>query len=253
MPTNITELFSREERKNYVVINKDFYTEARVRSLALAAAAMLQWVDHARAKFSHSTAERYIESLYWDPSDPDNIIMGVFPNTLADLLERGQDPRDLNSIFLRKPKMTKTGELYRVIPIDDTSNDGSNSRSMRYISVGMPLTVSVMDILYLVNNRSPGIAGRSIMAKMSKFNKMSDKARSYKPVGKFIINKSTQKFRTIFPAASANSFVVDKPHKIWKHPGIRAALLSNQVTEWMSLNRERFVSPLFNREAGFGV
>ena len=244
MATTITRAITRNERRDYVVIDPAFNDEAKVRTLALAAAAMIQWTDHAKAKFSMSTAERYLESLYWEPHNPDRIVMGVMPNTLADLLEHGQDPRDLNSIFLRKAKLSKEGHAYKRIPIDD-------ERNIQYAAAGMPLTVSAADISYFVNHMTPKIAAHAILAKMSKFNKSNVPSKSFKPAGKFLINSKTTKFRTVTTAGSANKDKVTKPHETWKHPGIRAALIGNQVSSWMDLNRESYMSPLFGKEPGF--
>jgi len=248
MSTIITQAFTREERKNYVKIGPEFDAEARVRQLAFAASAMLQWIDHAKAKFSVSTAERYLESLYWDPTNPDRIVMGVFPNTLADLLEEGQDPRDLNSIFLRKAKLTKDGRPYKVIPIDDT---GDGTRAMQYVASGMPLSVSSADISYYMNNMTPKIAALSIKGKMGKFDKSRIRTHSFKPAGKFLVNKKSQKFRTVTSASSPNTDKINKPADIWKHPGIRAALIGDKVSAWMTGNRANFIAPIFNKEPGF--
>ena len=62
MATNIIHAFTRDERKNYVKIGPEFDREARARQLALGAAALLQWIDHAKSTFSVTTAERYLES-----------------------------------------------------------------------------------------------------------------------------------------------------------------------------------------------
>ena len=244
MTVRVTRALTRKERRNYVVIDPIFNTEARVRTLALAAAAMIQWTDHAKATFSVSTAERYLESLYWEAHNPDRIVMGVFPNTLASLLEHGQDPKDLNSIFLRKAKLSKKGHAYKHIPIDD-------ERNIQYLTSGMALSVSAADISYYVNHMSPKIAAHAIVAKMSKFDKSNISSKSFKPSGKFLVNSKTTKFKTITSAGSPNKDNINKPHETWKHPGIRAALLGNQVSSWMELNRESYMSPLFGKEPGF--
>ena len=249
-----TRVYTRNQIKNHVIIDRNFYKEARVRQIALAAAGMLKWVDHAKATFSVSTADRYLESLYWNPANPDRIEMGVLPDTLASLLEYGQDPRDLNSIFLRKAKLSKEGKAYKIIPIDDSSGDRSQTRAMQYVATGMPLSVSEADILYYVNYlENSKVAELAIKAKMSKFDRSRAAAHSFKPAGKFIVNKKSQKFRTITSPSSANTGNVTKPSDIWKHPGIRAALIGNQVSSWLELNRSRYIDPLFNREAGFPV
>ena len=50
------------------------------------------------------------------------------------------------------------------------------------------------------------------------------------------VGKESMRFRTITPEST------------WRHPGIRAALLSNQVAEWMRLNRTRFSNELFGEQ-----
>mgnify|MGYP003143851322 CR=1 FL=1 len=241
MATRITHAFTQEERKRYVKLSPEFDREAEVRQLALAAAAMIQWVDHAKATFSASTATRYLESLYWDPSNPNRIEMGVLPNTLADLLEYGQDPKDLNSIFLRKAKLNKkTHQPYRVIPIDD-------NRQAQYEGVGESVEVSQEEIRYYLQNMSTKIAKIAITSKMSRFSRVRAAAHSFKPAGKFIKSKGSVKFRTV---TSPNTDVVNKPADIWKHPGIRAALIGNQISSWMEVNRASYISPIFNKEPG---
>ena len=253
MATNIVQTFTRKQQKNYVIIGSEFDPEAKMRELALAAAAMLQWIDRAKATFSASTSARYLESLYWDPANPTSIVMGVLPDTLASVLEFGQDPRDLNSIFLRKKfKMGKKGK-YRVIPIDDSS-DKSQIRYMQYTISGIPLSLNEADILYYVNNiDNPDIAALAIKAKMSKFNKARAGAHSFRPAGKFISSKKSIKFRTITYSDSPNTNTRNTPSDIWKHPGIRAALIGQQVSSWMEQNRSRYIDPIFNREPGFDI
>ena len=158
-------------------------------------------------------------------------------------MEYGQDPRDLNSIFLRKAKLSKKGTAYKVIPIDD-------DRTMQYISVGMPLSVSATDISYYINYMSPSMAGLAIKAKMSSFDRSRIKTHSFKPAGKFIINKKSQKFRTVTSPSSPNKGNITKPADIWKHPGIRAALIGHQVSSWMEQNRSKYISPIFDKEPG---
>ena len=243
MATNIISAFTPEERKLYVVIDPAFNAEAKSRTLALAAAAMLQWVDHAKATFSVSTAERYLESLYWDPSNPERIVMGVVPDTLSSLLEFGQNPRDLNSIFLRKAKLSKKGTPYKIIPINDQKN-------IPYATVGLPLAVSQQDISYFINTMSPEIASHVILSKMGRFSRSNVKTTTYKPAGKFMIDKKSQKFRTVVSPSSPNTNKLSTPADMWKHPGIRAALIGDKVSGWMEENRSRFMSPIFKREPG---
>ena len=102
MATKITQLFNRNQIKEYEIIDYDaFKRQADVRMLALAAAAMVVWMDHAKSTFSASTAARYLEILYWEANSSKRITMGVVEGTLAALLEYGQDPRDLRSVFLK--------------------------------------------------------------------------------------------------------------------------------------------------------
>ena len=103
MPRREINLISRRELRDYIVTVPERFRElVEVRALALAAAGMVQWVEKVKAQFSHPTATRYLNSLYWDPSDVNNIRMGVIPKTLAALLEFGEDPGVINPSVLLK-------------------------------------------------------------------------------------------------------------------------------------------------------
>ena len=258
MPVTTTRLFDREQSKSYVITQYDLFREQTEAALiGLAAAGMLVWMDHAKSSFSASTGARYLESLYWEAESPYEIKMGVIPNTLADLLEHGQDPHDLNPFFLRNAKPSsgrKRGKgkgkkssaerrppgpkasRRRVIPM--TPRDGLGR--LEYAgeeAFSAPFLLSVEGIKHTLRTQPPRMAKFQIKGPMSIFNKASAKSHTYKERASFIRNENTQ-FRTITPETT------------WKHPGIRAALLGNQVSSWMEANRESFVGNMFGGDAG---
>ena len=237
MATKITRLFDRNQAKKYAIIDYDkFKKQTDIRLLALAAAAMVVWMDHAKSTFSASTAARYLESLYWEASNPKRITMGVMEGTLGGLLEYGQDPRDLRSIFLKTAKLNKKGQPYRKIPMD-------SDRSAEYPTPSAPFLASVESVKAAVAKKDPKVAEYIIRMQMSRFDKAAVKTTSYRSYGRFIPSRK-QEFRTI----SLNT--IDKPGDTWKHPGIRAALIGNQVSSWMDLNRESFTADMFQGEPG---
>jgi hypothetical protein len=255
--TTTTKLFDRDKSKSYVITQYDLFREqTEATLLGLAAAGMLVWMDHAKSTFSASTGARYLESLYWEAENPYEIKMGVLPNTLADLLEHGQDPHDLNPFFLRNAKASggrKRGKgkgtppeprrapgpkasSRRVIPMTPRKGLGrlEYSGEERYSA---PFLLSMEGIKHTLKTQPPRMAKFQIKGPMSSFNKAAAKSHTYKERASFIRNENTQ-FRTITPETA------------WQHPGIRAALLGNQVSSWMEANRESFVGNMFGGEAG---
>jgi hypothetical protein len=238
MATRITRIFDRNQVKDYAIIDYDkFKKQTEVRMLALAAAAMVVWMDHAKSTFSASTSARYLESLYWEASSTNRITMGVVEGTLASLLEYGQDPRDLRSIFLKSGvKLDKKGRPYRKIPMD-------SDRAAEYPTPSAPFLASVESVRAAVLKRDPQVAEYIIRSQMARFDRANVKTTTYRSHGRFIPNRN-QKFRTI------SRQTIDKPGDTWKHPGIRAALIGNQVSSWMDLNRSTFTSDMFQGEPG---
>jgi len=226
------KFFTDDQVRKFAVVNsKKFREKAESLATGLSAAALTYWADLARSTFSPSTAERYIESLYWNPSDATNIKMSVMSDTLADLLEGGQDTRDLTEIFLKTSKLTKGGKRHRVIPIDFQKKD---------IYMNVPRATLGLDVEEIINivNRDASRSRAVILSKMSSFERASTPAKTFDRANKLTaaekaVGKQNIKFRTITPAST------------WRHPGIRAALLANQVAEWMRLNKGRFLEELF--------
>lgn len=234
-----TELFNKRQIKDYAIVDyKKFKKQTDVRMLALAAAAITIWIQEAKSTFSASTSKRYLEALYWDPSNPTNIRLGIIPNTLGDILEHGQNEHDLRSIFLQKAKVSKEGLPYRVIPMRPQGSIESTSKE------ATPFLVSVGSIRSTLAKRSPQMATFIIKSEMSRFNRANVASNSTTEKGRFLSSGDTQ-FRTITGFKDINN-----PGTTWKHPGIRAALLGNKVSEWMNLNRASFTSDMFQGDAG---
>jgi hypothetical protein len=241
----ITHLFTRKQIKDYAIVDyRKFKAQTEVRMLALAAAAMVKWVDHAKATFSASTSARYIEALYWEPDNPESIAYGIKPGTFAALLEYGWGPRDLRSVFLKQGVRTsKEGHTYRRIPVGKTSKPAKTK----------PFLASVDGIRAMVNKMAPGVAKFAIEGQMSQFNKSNVSVRSTQQRGLFLPT-GKQEYRTI----SSNKNMehrekLGKPSDSWKHPGIRKALLENQVAEWVALNRESFTGDMFQGDPGISA
>lgn len=226
-----TDLFSRKQIKNYAIVDYDkFAKQTEVRMLALSAAAVTIWLQEAKSTFSASTAAKYADAIYWDAGNPNNIRLGVLPNTLGDILEHGQNPYDLRTAFLKKSKVSKKGTPYRIIPLGGTETTRKEAT---------PFMASVASIRSVIQKKSPNVAEFIIRSQMSRFNRTNVAARSASNSGRFIPKENAQ-FRTITGFSSA-----DSPKLTWQHPGIRAALLGNKVSAWMDLNRESFTADLF--------
>jgi hypothetical protein len=248
MATIIINQFSRKEIRNYVVVDKQsFSEEAESRLLAMGAAALLYWIDLAKGKFSANTSARYIESLYLDTGNPRRMVLGVLPDTLASLLEGGQAEHNLNPFFLEKFKITKgrfnkdgslasngrgglrePGKKYRVIPVGKTGT---------YESTRTPPNLNQDGIGKILEQHTPRTARFMIASRVNKFNRTNAATHTYTPSG-FFTQSADPQFRTI------------TPDKIWKHPGIRAALLANQVGVWAQSQRDRFAAPLLGGDTG---
>lgn len=234
-----TDLFNKLQIKNYAIVDYDrFKKQTDVRMLALAAAAVTIWLQEAKSTFSASTAKRYVDALYWDPSNPTNIRLGILPSTFGDILEHGQNEHDLRSIFLKSAKVSKKGLPYRVIPM--RSKDSMETASKE----ATPFLVSVGSIRATIAKRSPKMATFIIKSEMSRFNRANVASNNTSERGKFLPSGDTQ-FRTITGFRDINN-----PGNTWKHPGIRAALLGNKVSEWMNLNRESFTADMFQGDSG---
>ena len=225
--------FTDDQVRKYAVVNtKDFREKAEALAVGLSAAALTYWADLARSTFSPSTAQRYVESLYWNPSNAQSIKISVMPDTLADLLEGGQDQRDLTEIFLKTSKLSPKGKRYRIIPIDFQKRDV-------YFGVQREtLGLDVEEVIDMIGDRGFVKGKASILARMSRFEKSGTPAKGFGRANKLssaekAVGKQNIKFRTLTPAST------------WQHPGIRAALLANQVAEWMRMNKSRFLSELF--------
>ena len=236
MSVVITKQFSKDEIRNYAITDfEKFKAQADARLIALGGAALLHWIDLVKARFSTSTSARYLESLYWDVGNPSRIVLGIVPGTLADLLEYGQHEHPLNAIFLRGGKITKGskkkagGVPYRRIPMPD--------KNTVYLGTSKIPDISQEEIQNLIEKRTPRAASFIIKSKLSQFTRAGVTSHSYREHGKFVRSENT-KFRTI------------TPEKTWQHPGIKAALLGNQVSSWIGLQREGFVAPILGGDAG---
>ena len=243
MPTVTIKQFSRDEIRNYVITDFDkFKAQAEVRLLALGASALLYWMDLVKGRFSVSASARYLESLYWDVGNPSRIVLGIRPDTFASMLEGGQQPFPLNPGFLKKAEVTKgrmskkgktlrpAGKRYRVIPM-------SSEEDTKYVSPTKAPQASIAGISETVEKKSPQVASFIIKSQLSGFDRVSAGSSGMRPKGFFIRNAHPQ-FRVI------------TPEKTWMHPGIKAALLSNQVSEWAKQQREKFVGDILGGNSG---
>ena len=248
MGTVIINQFSRKEARHYVVVDRrSFTSEAEARLLALGAASLLYWIDLAKGKFSANTAARYVESLYLDTGNPRRMVLGVLPDTLAGILEGGQAEHNLNPFFLEKFKITKgrfkkdgslasngrgglrePGKKYRVVPVNKTGT---------YQSTRTPPDLNFESIDKILDKQKPRTARFMIAARVNKFNRTNAATHTYTPSG-FFTQSADPQFRTI------------TPEKTWKHPGIRAALLANQVGVWAESQRKRFAAPMLGGDTG---
>ena len=227
------KFFTDDQIRRYAVINtKKFRKKAEALAIGLSAAALAHWADLARSTFSPSTAQRYIESLYWDPSNATKIKISVMADTLADLLEGGQDQRDLNEIFLKTSKLSTGGKKHRVIPIDFQKKD-------IYFGIQREtLGMDIEEIIDMISDKGATKGKSSILSKMTSFEQAGTPSKGFQRGNKLTaaeksVGKQNIRFRTITPAST------------WRHPGIRAALLASQVAEWMRMNKPRFLSELF--------
>ena len=248
MATVIINQFNRKEVRNYVVVDRrSFSAEAEARLLAHGAAALLYWIDLAKGKFSANTSARYLESLFLDTGNPRRMVLGVLPDTLTALLEGGQSEHNLNPFFLEKFKITKgrfkkdgsiasngrgglrePGKQYRVIPVN---NPGT------YESPRTPPDINQESIDKILSKQKPRTARFMISSRVNKFNRTNAATHTYTPAG-FFTQSADPQFRTI------------TPEKTWQHPGIRAALLANQVGVWAESQRTRFVAPMLGGDTG---
>ena len=227
------KFFTDDQIRRYAVTNtKEFRKKAEALAVGLSAAALTYWADLARSTFSPSTAQRYIESLYWDPSNATKVKISVMADTLADLLEGGQNQLNLNEIFLKTSKISSKGKKYRVIPIDYQKKDP-------YFGVQREtLGLDVEEIIGMINDKGSEKGKSSVLSKMTSFEQAGTPSKGFQRANKLTaaekaVGKQTMRFRTITPAST------------WRHTGIRAALLANQVAEWMRLNKPRFLNELF--------
>lgn len=92
------------------------------RAAAAAQAAGVQVVamlaEEAKQKLSDSTAEQYAAGLSLKPIDAGVQIQ--LRGALPLMLERGAQPFDMKPGFLRKAKVSKTGERYQDVPLGKT-------------------------------------------------------------------------------------------------------------------------------------
>ena len=236
MADTSVKFFTDDQVRRFVVIDTDgFRKKAEALAVGFSAAALSYWADLARSTFSPSTAQRYIESLFWNPQNPEKIQMSVMADTLADLLEGGQDERDLTEIFLKSSKLTSKGKRYRIIPIDYQKQDP-------YLGIQREtLGMDVEEVIGLIKSKGAVKAKAVFISKMNQFEKAGVPSKGFERANPLsaaekAVGKESMRFRTITPEST------------WRHPGIRAALLSNQVAEWMRLNRTRFSNELFGEQ-----
>ena len=248
MATVNVNQFSRKETRNYVVVDKQsFQDEAEARLLALGAAALLHWIDLAKGKFSANTSQRYVESLFLDTGNPRRMVLGVLPDTLAAILEGGQAEHNLNPFYLEKFKVTKgrykkdgspasdgrggfrtSGKKYRVIPVQKPGV---------YESTKTPPDLTQDGIVSILDKQKPRTAKFMIASRVNKFSRTNAATHTYTPSG-FFTQTADPTFRTITPGNA------------WKHPGIAAALLANQVGVWAESKRTQFMAPMLGGDTG---
>jgi len=236
---DLTRLIPEDKLREYTVLDKQYFKmQVKARSMALIAAALDYWVDLVKSEFSNSTQGRYLESAFWQESG-DLVQLGIMPNTLADLLEFGQDSWDMTRSLLRGKAVVK-------IPLDvfagekkgsrGTTRDGERPADISTETHKAAFTVSLSSLKDTINSMPPDEAYTKIKSKPLGMFDRSSANTTMRPKNKQkVAYKGTGAIvRTLTPAST------------WKHPGIRARLLGNSVSEFIKMNSESFTADLFS-------
>lgn len=232
------EFLTKELTSKYVILDKKKFEEkAQALALGLSAMALQYWVDTVKARYSTATAAKYVDSIYWDPSNVSSIKISVVQNTLASLLEGGREgPIDLRKSFLKKAKIGKTGTRYRRVPIIPSEED-------RYI--GKQVTafdVSTESIMSSVDNNGGLRTSAVIKSKLNPFEIANVPAKSFQDTSASAASMVGANFRTV-----SDNTEIRSPKDTWMHPGIQAALIAGQTADYMRTNRDIFLQKLFEK------
>lgn len=237
--SDLIQLIPPDKLREYTVFDKPYFEmQVKARSMALIAAAMDYWVTLVKSEFSNSTQERYLESAYWSEHG-DRVELGVMPDTLADLLEFGQDSWDMTRALLR-------GKAKAVIPLDvfkgqkrgerGTTHDGERPADVTTTSHRTAFNASVASLKGVVDDMPPDEAYTEIRSGVMGMFSRSSANTTMRP-------KNVDKVYYKGTGAAAATLT---PASTWRHPGIRARLLGNAVTEFIKLNRDSFIEDLFS-------
>ena len=234
MPNRV-EFVNKSALKNHVILDVlKFRKKAEALAVGLSAVALKYWIDQANARFSSTTSSKYIDSIYFDSSNAESIKISVVKNTLASMLEGGQSGGwDLRKTFLKKSKQGKSGNLYRriFIPESDTYIGKQNS----------VLDVSIDGILGLLDSTSATRVRSRVESEVKNFNLSNVPVKSFLDLKSSSSNRGAKgKFVTI-----TNKHALSKPADTWKHPEIKAALISSATADFMRSQRSRFLAKLF--------
>ena len=237
--SELIQLIPTDKLKEYTVFDKPYFEmQVKARSMALIAAALDYWVDQVKSEFSNSTQERYLESAFWAERG-DNVELGVMPDTLADLLEFGQDSWDMTRALLK-------GKAKAVVPMDvfkqgkegerGSPREGERPADMAVTSHRTAFTASISALKSVIDTMPPDEAYTEIQSGVLGMFSRTSANTTMRPKNKQkVYYKGTNAVaKTITPAST------------WRHPGIRARLLGNAVTEFIRLNRDSFIEDLFS-------
>ena len=230
----IIDSFTEKQVKNYSIVDRETAErQMKVRSLALMADALQAWISYATGNILRaSTSKRYLESLYIDASDPFSISINVVANTLADIVEYGQNSFYQKAIV--SGATSKGKPKYKARPILEGGVDRdyiSPKEGYGFLSVSSKGAVGELD-----SGADPNDVSPRLMMAISGYERVAVSATTFKPAGQFIDKKDPNiKFRVLTPADT------------WKHPGIRNPVLaSDYVASWIKNNRENYTQGMFD-------
>lgn len=225
-------LFTEETLNKYAILDREeFDRRSTLAMKALGASAVAYWRDIAKTRFSANTFKRYLEGMVVESSD-EKISFSVSPNTVASLLEGGMDPMENFGSY----HFVRSANKKRVIPLDPFKKRRyENYPRQQFFESGTLKSMS--DIRFSMLGETDKDLVADVEYNLKAFSKTSA-AHSY--------NTGATRY---FNDVSDGHFVTLKPSDTWKHPGIREALLTNQLGLWMDMVKETFTEHLFAGDA----